>query len=61
MLSYWLIPIVFAGFSLFFAILVVNDYLRSINKTNPARKAWLRLSIIFVSMSIGLSFLYVIL
>lgn len=58
MFMIWLVPILFAIFSLYFARLLVNDYQRSPTYTNPARKAWLKLSIIFAVFSIGLIILY---
>lgn len=61
MFTFWLIPIVFAIFSLYFASLLINDYLRSLGHANPARKAWWRLSIIFAAISIGLITLYIFL
>ncbi|MCB1934984.1 MAG: hypothetical protein KDF59_03475 [Nitrosomonas sp.] len=59
MFTFWLIPLLFALFAVYFAGLLVRDRLRLTGQTNPARKAWLRLAIIFASISIGLVFLYI--
>lgn len=61
MFTFWLIPLLFAFFSLYFAGLLIYDHVRLLGQPNPARKAWLRLAIVFASISMGLSFLYIFL
>lgn len=57
--TYWFIPLLFALFSVFFAGLYIKDRLRLLGQHNPARKAWLRLAIIFALMSLGMGLLYI--
>jgi len=57
--TYWLVPLLFALFSVYFAVLYIKDRLRLLGQQNPARKAWFRLAVIFGSISLGSSLLYV--
>jgi hypothetical protein len=48
------VAIVFVAVAVIFVSLTLRDYLIGEAKLNPARKAWLRIAIIFAAVAIGL-------
>jgi hypothetical protein len=52
------VPTVFALLSLVYLFLYVRDYLRQRETSNPARKAWLRIGLIFGAVSLVLFYLH---
>ena len=49
-----LVSILFIAIAVIFLAITFRDYLRSEGKLNPARRAWIRIALIFSSVGIGL-------
>lgn len=52
------VPTLFAVLSLVYLFLYVRDYLRQRETSKPARKAWLRIGLIFGAVSLVLFYLH---
>ena len=55
------IGVLFLALAVIFLGAALRDYLRTEGKVSPARRAWLRVAIIFAMVGFGLQFLHVFL